>query len=71
MVNRRFALSLRRVSDESGCPLGERGTTGCPLGERGTTGALRASEEQRVPFGQLKKQADNEEAITEKSTAFS
>jgi hypothetical protein len=41
------------------------------LGERGTTGALWASEEQRVPFGQLKKQADNEEAITEKSTAFS
>jgi hypothetical protein len=41
------------------------------LGERGTTGALWASEEQRVPFGQLKKQADNEEAIAEKSAVFS
>jgi hypothetical protein len=41
------------------------------LGERGTTGALWASEEQRVPFGQLKKQADKKEAIAEKSAVFS
>jgi hypothetical protein len=81
MVNHRFALSRRRVSDVARqcgdgepqvCPESARGDeSGCPLGERGTTGALWASEEQRVPFGQLKKQADNEEAIAEKSAVFS